>query len=66
MQYRDKPNQNVSYLRERDGLDFKNEHAKIYYKGASIGMGQKFDFSNVFKTNPGVGAYHLPSLWDRY
>jgi hypothetical protein len=39
MQYADKPSNIVSYLRERDELDFKDGHSKIYYKGASIGIG---------------------------
>jgi hypothetical protein len=43
-----------------------DKHAKMFYKGASIGKGQKHDFTTLQKQNPGVGVYHLPSIWDRY
>jgi hypothetical protein len=66
LEYRDKQNNNVSYLRERNSMDFKNEHAKVYYKGASIGKGNKLDFTALQKSTPGVGGYNLPSIWDRY
>jgi hypothetical protein len=66
MSYQDKQNHIVSYLREKDQFDFKDGHAKVYYKGAAIGVGEKSDFTNQFRSNPGVGAYHLPSIWDRY
>lgn len=35
-------------------------------KGASIGLGNKHDFTAVRKQNPGVGQYRLPSIWDKY
>jgi hypothetical protein len=63
----DKQNQNVSYLREeKRDFDFKDKHAKVYYRGASIGRGDKYDFTNQYKSNPGVGVYNLPCIWDRY
>jgi hypothetical protein len=64
--YSDKQNQRISYLSDRDDFDFKEKHSKNYYKGAAIGVGDKFDFTHVFKQNPGVGVYNLPSIWDRY
>jgi hypothetical protein len=56
----------VSYLRDKYQMDFKDPHAKAYYKGASIGKGSKLDFTNLHRSNPGVGVYNLPSIWDRY
>lgn len=64
--YVDKQNTNVSYIKERNGMDFLDPHAKAYYKGASIGVGNKSDFTNQYRSNPGVGVYNLPSIWDRY
>lgn len=43
-----------------------NKHSKQYYRGASIGKGNKTDFTSMVKDNPGPGGYHLPSIWDRY
>ena len=37
--YEDRQNTNISYLKGRDSFDFKNNHAKVYYRGASIGKG---------------------------
>jgi hypothetical protein len=65
--YIDKQNQNVSYIREeKRDFDFKDKHARVYYRGASIGRGDKYDFTNQYKSNPGVGVYNLPCIWDRY
>lgn len=65
--YVDRQNQNVSYIREeKRDFDFKDKHAKVYYRGASIGKGDKHDFTNQYKSNPGVGVYNLPCIWDRY
>lgn len=47
-------------------MDLLDSHAKVYYKGASIGVGNKSDFTSLHKSNPGVGVYNLPSIWDRY
>lgn len=65
-EYKDKANNNVSYLKDRSSMDFKDGHAKVYYKGASIGRGNKLDFTALQKSTPGVGGYNLPSIWDRY
>ena len=64
--YGDRQNTNISYLKDRDSFDFKNSHAKVYYRGASIGKGDKSDFTSLQKSTPGVGGYNLPSIWDRY
>ena len=64
VEFKDKQNNNVSYLKDRNSMDFKNEHAKAYYKGASIGKGNKSVFTTI--QTPGVGGYNLPSIWDRY
>lgn len=35
-------------------------------RGASIGYGEKYDFTKELKSNPGIGKYAIPSLWDKY
>ena len=42
----------------------KEKHSGKFYRGASIGYGDKTDF--VHKGSPGIGKYKLPSIWDRY
>ena len=65
MIYQDKQNPNVTYLGKRS-FEFRNPLTKKYYKGTSMGIGEKTDFTKEVKTNPGVGNYQLPSIWDRY
>ena len=57
----------VSYLSE-DKRDFRfiNKRVNKYYRGASLGYGNKLDFTKGNKFNPGVGKYVLPTIWDRY
>lgn len=31
-----------------------------------IGYGNKFDFTKPKEVIPGVGKYHIPSVWDKY
>ena len=66
--YVDRENTNCSYLRDRDTpvFDFMENHSKNYYRGASIGKGNKSDFTAERRHSPGVGNYTLPSIWDRY
>lgn len=65
--YVDKQNHNVSYIREeKRDFDFLDKHSKLYYRGASIGKADKSDFTSQYKSNPGVGVYNLPCIWDRY
>ena len=47
-------------------MKFLEEHSHKYYKGASIGKGEKSDFARPYRENPGVGNYRLPSIFDRY
>lgn len=35
-------------------------------RGASIGYGDKMDFTRNNRVLPGVGRYQIPSLWDKY
>lgn len=65
MVYKDRQNQNVTYLGNRS-FEFRNPLSKKYYKGAGMGFGFKTDFTKEAKENPGVGNYQLPSIWDRY
>lgn len=34
-------------------------------RGASISTTEKYDFTRRYKGNPGVGDYHLPSIFDK-
>ncbi len=61
--YRDAPNPKISYLPDQS-FEFKQKRVGKYYRGASIGYGDKQHFNKL--DNPGVGKYHLPSIWDRY
>jgi hypothetical protein len=45
--YQDKPSNIVSYLQEGSSLDLRDGHAKRYYRGASIGRGNKLDFTSL-------------------
>ena len=36
-------------------MDFKQSRVGKYYRGASIGKGSKYDFTNDGKGRPGVG-----------
>ena len=65
MIYQDRQNDNVSYLNDSN-FQFKDRSSNRYYRGASFGYGGKTDFSKPGKSNPGVGNYRLPSIWDRY
>lgn len=58
--YQDKQSQIISYSR-LSSMKFEK-----HYKGASIGNGSKTDFSEQYRSNPGVGQYKLPSIFDRY
>ncbi len=64
--FSDKHDSKVSYLKGKDAFDFKDGHAKVYYRGASIGVGDRSDFTKRQRSNRGVGVYNLPSIWDRY
>jgi hypothetical protein len=35
-------------------------------RGASIGYGDKYDFTKQYERAPGVGRYQIPSVWDKY
>lgn len=63
--YQDKQSQIISYSR-LSSMKFEEQTSKKYYKGASIGNGSKTDFSEQYRSNPGVGQYKLPSIFDRY
>lgn len=54
-------NPNISYVDLEEISQFRPGR-----KGASIGLGQKYDFTASRKGNPGVGQYRLPSIWDKY
>lgn len=47
-------------------MKYQDPTTKNYYKGASLGVGTKYDFTQFYKHNPGVGQYKLPSIFDRY
>lgn len=51
--------QSYTYVRDSD-FDVRKR------KGASIGYGNKHDFTKDIKLNPGVGRYEIPSVWDKY
>ena len=61
----DKKNPNVCY-QGVSNMDFKDSKSMKYYRGASIGRGSKYDFTEQGKGRPGVGEYFLPTIWDRY
>jgi len=63
--YQDKQSQIVSYSR-LPSMKFEEQQSKKYYRGASIGNGHKTNFTEQYKSNPGVGQYKLPSIFDRY
>jgi hypothetical protein len=65
MIYQDKQTNIISYSK-LPSMKFEEEHSKKYYKGASIGVGNKADFTIYYRQNPGVGQYKLPSIFDRY
>lgn len=65
MNYVDKQTNIISYSK-LPSMKFEEEHSKKYYKGASIGVGNKSDFTAYYRYNPGVGQYKLPSIFDRY
>ena len=62
MNYADKQTDIISYSK-LPNIDLE---LRKHYRGASIGIGQKTDFTRYFRGNPGVGNYKLPSLFDRY
>jgi hypothetical protein len=46
MNYQDKQTDRITYLSEQQrDFDFMDKHSKMFYKGASIGKGQKHDFT---------------------
>ena len=63
--YQDRQTNVISYSKLAT-LKFYDDQSKKYYKGASIGKGSKTDFTSVYRGNPGVGNYKLPSIFDRY
>ena len=63
--YQDRQNDRVTYLGDRS-FEFQYPATKKHYRGASMGLGRKTDFTKEVKENPGVGNYQLPSIWDRY
>lgn len=65
MIYQDKPSDVVSYSK-LPSMKFEEQQSKKYYKGASMGKGNKSDFTEYYRHNPGVGQYKLPSIFDRY
>ena len=54
----------MSYLEDMSEMVMKEKHSGKFYRGASIGYGDKTDFAH--KGSPGIGKYKLPSIWDRY
>lgn len=36
------------------------------FSGASIGKGNKYDFTKIIAHNPGPGAYKAPSQFDKF
>lgn len=61
----DKKNPYVSY-QDPGTLQFQEPVSKRYYRGASFGRGEKYDFTSSGRNRPGVGEYFLPTIWDRY
>lgn len=53
---------------EADSFSFKPESDfEVKRKrGASIGYGDKSDFTKQYERAPGVGRYQIPSVWDKY
>jgi hypothetical protein len=45
-------------LEENNDMVLKEKHSGKFYRGASIGYGDKTDF--VHKGSPGIGKYKLP------
>lgn len=62
--YQDRQTNIISYSKLKS-LEFLDS-SKNYYKGASMGKGEKIDFTVPYRGNPGVGNYRLPSIFDRY
>ena len=52
----------ISYIDPEKSSEFSNRKTK----GWHIGKTNKSDFTTQFKHNPGVGQYHLPSIWSKY
>lgn len=63
--YQDRQTDVISYSK-LPSMKYEDPTSKKYYKGASIGIGTKHDFTHLYKQNPGVGQYKLPSIFDRY
>jgi hypothetical protein len=55
------PNPNHSYIDPTLFSDFSAQNA--LKKGATQSSSNKTDFTKHLKANPGVGLYHLPSIW---
>lgn len=53
----------VSYSDPAKFSDFSPSH---WSRGPNISTSKKTDFTRQYKNNPGVGAYKLPSIWDKY
>ena len=50
----------VSYVGQDFGSDFTR---KGRVKSIDITTSNRTDFTKQFKQNPGIGQYHLPSIW---
>lgn len=61
-------NPNISYIDPDAAIhnSFIYNDKRGHGKGPSIGYGGKYDFTKESRSNPGVGNYYLPSIWDRY
>lgn len=45
-------------------MEAKVQKGKVY-RGAGMGFGWKTDFAKENEDKPGVGSYHLPSIFDK-
>jgi len=52
--YQDKQSDIISYSK-LPSMKYEDPFSKKSYKGASIGVGTKHDFTHIYKLNPGVG-----------
>lgn len=56
-------NQNHTYIDPSLFSDFSAQNS--LKKGATQSSTNKTDFTKHLKANPGVGLYHLPSIWEK-
>lgn len=54
-------NANISYIDPALLSDFSPKNKR----GATQTSSSKTDFTKPSKLNPGVGEYHLPSIWEK-